>query len=50
MTLLQLIINGEELKKISISNNYGEVKNSLILTKEEEKKKFISLKRIFSCI
>ena len=45
MTLLQLIITWEELKKISISNNYGEVKNSLILTNEEEKKKFISLKR-----
>ncbi len=35
LTLLQLIITGEELKKISISYNYGEVKNSLILTNEE---------------
>ena len=28
-----------------MSYNYDEVKNSLTLTKEEEKKKFINLKR-----
>ena len=35
LTLLQLIITGEALKKISISYNYDIVKNSLILTNEE---------------
>ena len=46
MTLLQLIITGEALKKISISYNYGVVKKCLML----ENDKFVPKAVKFTCV